>query len=173
MQVLALQTFGLLLTAFVWMRYSTLYGALSLAAVGLLTHAWYLRKRRRIMQDPEKRKAFQEKREQLERRFGVPLAYNAKISNGLRAEATIVRIAAMEAYEDNNPTLECHLEVTGTFDPPTRAVVKARFPRVLLPQFQPGKIVVVEVDPQDATRISFHSYMGENGESIYFADYPA
>ncbi|HJZ49984.1 MAG TPA: hypothetical protein VKE41_22570 [Roseiflexaceae bacterium] len=78
----------------------------------------------------------------------------ANITNGMTAQATIVRIWDTGTTINDNPVVGLVLEVRPQNMPPYQAEAKSMIPRLSIPQFQPGAIVPVKIDPQNQARVA-------------------
>ena len=78
----------------------------------------------------------------------------ANITNGMAAQATIVRIWDTGTTINDNPVVGFLLEVRPQNMPAYQAEAKSMIPRLSIPQFQPGAIVPVKIDPQNQARVA-------------------
>ena len=78
----------------------------------------------------------------------------ANLKNGLPAQATILRIWDTGTTINDNPVVGFLLEVRPQNLPTYQAEAKSMIPRLSIPQFQPGAIVPVKIDPQNQARVA-------------------
>ncbi|PWT87530.1 MAG: hypothetical protein C5B54_12230 [Acidobacteria bacterium] len=77
---------------------------------------------------------------------------------GQPAEATVVQIWDTGMTVNNDPVIGLLLEVHPTNGEAYQTKTKALVSRVHIPQFQPGAVLPVRVDPKDPNRVSVDVY---------------
>ncbi len=93
----------------------------------------------------------------VDRMSGMSRVYELQ-ERGLPAEATILEIWDTNVTANNDPVVGFHLEVRMEGSEPFEATTKGPIPVVHLPQFQPGAVVPVLVDPSDHQRVALDVY---------------
>jgi hypothetical protein len=78
----------------------------------------------------------------------------ANLKNGTPAQATILRIWDTGTTINDNPVVGFVLEVRPQNLPAYQAESKSMIPRLSIPQFQPGAIIPVRIDPQNQARVA-------------------
>ena len=76
------------------------------------------------------------------------------VAIGTSATAKIVRLVDTGTTINQDPVVEFVLEVRPGEGGPYEAHSKALISRLEVPQFQPGRVVPVKVDPKDARRVA-------------------
>ena len=79
-------------------------------------------------------------------------------ATGILAEAKILEIEDTHWTVNDDPVVLFLLEVHVEGKEPYQAKSKIVISRVKIPQFQPGAVVPVRIDPQDASRLSLDIY---------------
>lgn len=77
---------------------------------------------------------------------------------GKPAEATILEIWDTGMTVNDDPVAGFLLEVRPAGGDAYRARTKLRIPRLAVPQFQPGRVVPVRIDPRDAAHVALDIY---------------
>ena len=76
------------------------------------------------------------------------------VAIGRSATAKIVRLLDTGATINQDPVVDFVLEVRPGEGTPYEAHSKALISRLEVPQFQPGRVVPVKVDPKDSRRVA-------------------
>jgi PDZ domain len=75
---------------------------------------------------------------------------------GISAQAEILSIGETGLTVNDDPVITLDVEVRPADRPPYRATIKRLLvSRLEVPQFQPGRVIPVRVDPRDPSRVSF------------------
>jgi hypothetical protein len=75
-------------------------------------------------------------------------------ATGMPAQATVLRIWDTGTTVNDNPVVGFLLEVRLQNQAAYQAEAKSMIPRLAVPQFQPGAIVPVKIDPQNSARVA-------------------
>ncbi|MBA3806570.1 MAG: hypothetical protein H0X14_12775 [Acidobacteria bacterium] len=76
------------------------------------------------------------------------------IATGEPAQAKILRMWDTGTTLNDNPKVKFLLEIQPSGRAPYQAEVKCYVSRLRLPQVQPGNVIAVKIDRQDATKIA-------------------
>lgn len=93
----------------------------------------------------------------INRMSGIPETKELQ-RNGEPAEATILQIRDTGMTLNNDPVVEFLVEVHPADREMYQAKTKCPISRIDVPQFQPGKVVPVRVDPQHPDRVAIDVY---------------
>lgn len=79
------------------------------------------------------------------------------LQTGIAAQATILQVWQTGVTINNNPQIGLKLQVngpTGSYQTETKVIA----PLINIPQFQPGAVLPVKVDPADQSKIALDIY---------------
>lgn len=165
MRNLLVLLFGLSSGVLLWMLYSPFAGILAIGATAIVFAFLGARNSQQVLQSPEKMRALQTKKRDLERTLGYFPLY-IDIEDGVDAKGTIKEITdTLKRFEDI-PELELLLEVVSEGGEQFDLSVRKCVPLILLPQFQPGREFLLRIDPNRENEISFVSCVTTDGHTI-------
>ena len=82
------------------------------------------------------------------------------LQSGIPAQATIGQVWQTGTFVSYNPQIGMQLEGQPPTGTPYLAQVNAVVPMVNIPQFQPGGVVPVKIQPTDASKVELNVYGG-------------
>jgi len=82
----------------------------------------------------------------------------AVLEGGTPGEAKILKVWQTGTYINNQPQVGLHLEVTIPGRSPYETEIKMVIPMINIPQFQPGAVFPVKVDPNNPNKVVLDVY---------------